>query len=331
MRIGFIGIGVMGSPMAATLVKKGFEVTVYDAVPERVASFAQEHGCRGAGKLLDLADSEAVVTMLPTGPIVRQVLLEGEGGGLGRALKPGSVVIDMSSSEPVGTQQLGAELAKYGVTLIDCCVSVGKPRASGDEPVQPGPAAALAGALTLMIGTNDRAALERVRPVLSALGERLFECGPLGSGNMTKSLNNYLSAAGFCATVEALLIAERLGLNLNTMVDAFNVSTGRNFTTDVVAKEHLVSKKCGTGFTIGLFAKDIKIAAGLSEAADLDAPVLRLVCDRFLSARDQMGADRDHTETIVLWNKKLSRKAKEAKGNKRGKQSTGVGGKKDSV
>lgn len=297
MHVGFIGIGNMGWPMAANLVSKGFEVAVFDAVPSRAAQFVEEHGCRAAGQLMELADSDVLVTMLPTGLIVRQVLLEGDGGGLGRALKRGSVVIDMSSSEPVGTQQLGSELAKNGIALIDAPVSGGVPRAK-------------TGTLTLMIGKNDPAALERVKPVLLAMGDRLFETGPLGSGHAMKALNNFVSGTSFAASSEALLVGARFGLDPDKMIDILNVSTGRNFATEMLMKEHVIGKKFASGFKVGLLAKDVKIASGLGQAMNLDMPVLRLICDRWAAARDRLGEARDHTEAFIAWNNMLSLKSK---------------------
>ena len=195
MRVGFIGIGNMGSLMAGNLVKKGFDVAIFDVDAERMARFGQEYGCRLAGKLLDLAVNDVIVTMLPTGQIVRQVLLGGAKGGLAGALKPGTIVIDMSSSEPLGTQKLGAALAKRQLVLIDA-------------PVSGGVARAQTGKLTIMIGANDAAAVERVRPLLLGMGESLFQTGPLGSGHAIKALNNFVAATCFAATAEAIPIGE---------------------------------------------------------------------------------------------------------------------------
>ena len=292
MQVGFIGIGNMGWGMAANVVKAGFAVTVFDADVERGPRFSREYGCLFASRLGELAASDVIVTMLPTGHIVRQVLLDGAEGGLAGALKPGTVVVDMSSSEPVGTRTLGAELAGKGVTLIDAPVSGGVVRAN-------------AGTLAIMIGTDDAASLERIRPLLLAMGDRLFETGGAGSGHAMKALNNFVAAACFTATAEALLIGERFGLDQAKMVEIINASTGRNFHTDVVMKEHVVGKKFATGFAVGLLAKDVKIAADLGKAVGLDAPLSRMVCDRWAFARDRLGAGRDNTEAILAWNDDL--------------------------
>ena len=290
MRIGFIGIGNMGSPMAGHLVKGGHEVTVYDADAGRVARFAAAHGCRGGQTPADLADAELVITMLPDGHVVRSVMT-GDAGLAGH-LKRGAVFIDMSSSDPVGTRDLGAELATLGITMLDAPVSGAVPRATIAK-------------LAIMIGGDDKPVIERAKPVLSLMGDRLFETGGLGSGHAMKSLNNYIAAATFAASAEALLIGQRFGLDPATMFDIINVSTGRSFVSEMVMKEHVITGKFSTGFTVGLLAKDVRIAADLGEAMKLDAPVLRLVRDRWALARDRLGASRDNAEAIKSWDEDL--------------------------
>ena len=233
--------------------------------PSGWARFAREYDCRLASKLLDLAVNDVIVTMLPTGHIVRQVLLDGAEGGLAGALKPGTIVIDMSSSEPLGTQKLGTELAKRQLVLIDAPVSGGVQRAQ-------------TGKLTIMIGANDAAAVERVKPVLLGMGERLFETGPLGCGHAMKALNNYVAAACFAATAEAILIGERFGLDPATIVDIMNVSTGRNFQTETAMKDQVLNQRFASGFSVGLLAKDVKIAADLGEGVGVGRPLVKTGC-----------------------------------------------------
>lgn len=287
-KLGFIGIGNMGWGMAANLVKAGFDVAVFDTDAQRTERFARENDGLGTTRLSDLADRAVIVTMLPTGQVVRQVFTEGESGGLAELLAPGAIVIDMSSSDPVGTRELGHALAQRGFVLIDAPVSGGVVRAN-------------AGTLSIMYGSDDAVALEQILPVLRAMGDRLFATGALGCGHAMKALNNYVAATTFAATAEALLIGERFGLDPGTMVDILNVSTGRNFHTDMVMKEHVVGGKFATGFAVGLLAKDVKIAADLAAAVGQPAPILDLVRDRWAYARDALGASRDNTEAILAW------------------------------
>ena len=291
-RIGFVGIGNMGWPMAANLARAGFPLTVFDTDRTRASRFAAEFAAKAAPSLAELGRAaDIVVTMLPTGATVRAVLLEQEHGALASALAKGSVVIDMSSSEPVGTQQLGAALAKRGVALVDAPVSGGVPRAE-------------AGTLTLMIGGEDEAAIAKAMPALEAMGKQLFRTGPLGSGHAMKALNNYVAAASFIASTEALRVGRRFGLTPETMVDIMNASTGRNFNSEMTLKQHVISGKYATGFQLGLMTKDVKIAADLAESIAIDAPLARLVRAMWAEAREGIGERADFTTAIKHWQRR---------------------------
>jgi 3-hydroxyisobutyrate dehydrogenase len=277
----------MGAPMATCIARARHTLTLYDSVPERAKQVAAEQGCHVADGFDGLAASVFVVTMLPTGQIVRDLYLR---EGLAQKLRRGAIAIDMSSSDPVGTRELGAALAAFGITLIDAPVSGGVPRAAQ-------------GTLTIMIGGDDPAAIDRARPLLSAMGDRLFGTGRLGSGHAMKALNNFVAAASFAACAEALLAGQRFGLDPTRMVEILNVSTGRNFHTDLVLREHVIGGKFATGFQLGLLAKDVRIAAGLARDLRLDAPLVHLVSERFEAARDALGYTCDHTEAIKAWDK----------------------------
>jgi len=292
MRVGFIGIGNMGWPMAGHISKTEHQLMVYDLDAAKAVRFASEHNCRAARHRGEMAENEIIITMLPTGQSVREVILEAEDGSLARNLRPGTIVVDMSSSEPVGTRELGKVLERSGVALIDAPVSGAVPRAK-------------AGTLAIMIGGNDQAAIECVKPVLMAMGKQLFETGPLGTGHAMKALNNYIAAAGYTAVAEALLVGERFGLDQEKMVDILNVSTGRNFSTEFMIKEQVLGKKFATGFALGLMAKDVRIAADLGEEVGLDAPLSRLIRERWAHAREKLGATRDTSEAILSWNEDL--------------------------
>ncbi len=285
MTIAFIGIGNMGWPMAKNLRKAGHDLIVFDSAADRVAQFAAEHGCGGAAQLAELATAEFLVTMLPTGQIVRDVYLR---EALAQRLKPGTIAIDMSSSDPTGTRQLGAALARQGVALIDAPVSGAVPRA-------------ITGTLAIMIGGDARSAIERVKPLLAAMGNRLFETGGLGTGHAMKALNNFVAAAAYAAAAEALIAGRRFGLDPTRMLEILNASTGRSFITELVMQEHVVNGKFATGFALGLLAKDVKTAADLAHDVRFDAPLARLVSQRFAEARDQLGYGRDNTEAILAW------------------------------
>ena len=258
-RIGFIGLGNMGAPMARNIAAKGFALTVYDVDPQVAAALASEIGATAAADVRALgAASDIVVTMLPTGAIVRDVVLQ---DGLADALSPGGLVVDMSSSVPTITRELGKELAERGHGLVDAPVSGAVPRAR-------------TGTLAIMAGCNDPALLERARPVLEAMGKQIFSTGGLGTGHAMKALNNYLAAAGFAAASEALILGERFGLDPRTALEIINVSTGRNFSTENTLPTEVIEARYASGFALALLAKDVGIAAQMSKDLGADLPLV---------------------------------------------------------
>ena len=288
-RAGFVGLGNMGRPMARNLAAAGYELVVRDADPALQESVSTEIGAVPAADPAAFRDVQAVVTMLPTGQVVREVLLEWD-GGLASALAPGSIVIDMSSSDPPGTRELGAALAKLGVALVDAPVSGGVPKAES-------------GTLAIMVGGDDADAIARATPLLEVLGERLFHTGPLGSGHAMKALNNYVAAAGFTAASEALLIGHRFGLDPAVMVEVLNASTGRNFSTEFTMVHHVLPRTFATGFALGLLTKDVAIAAELGEAVDAEAPLSRLLSRLWADAAKVEGGEVDHSAALRHWEK----------------------------
>ncbi|MFT5320032.1 MAG: 3-hydroxyisobutyrate dehydrogenase [Pseudohongiellaceae bacterium] len=291
IKVGFIGIGNMGWPMAMNIFNAGYNLTVFDLDSVRSESFAVETGANSAASLADLADMDFVITMLPNGHVVREVLLETEDGAFIKNVKAECVVIDMSSAEPTGTVALGEELVKHSVILIDAPVSGGVARAE-------------LGSLAIMIGANDHDTLERAKPLLRCMGEQLFETGSVGSGHATKALNNLIAATSFVATSEALLTAKRFGLDLNTFIDVVNVSTGHTFMSDKVMKDHVIDEKFSTGFALGLLVKDVGIANELCDAVGMNAPLSKLVHKRWQEALDEKGFSADNTEAIQVWDEK---------------------------
>ena len=289
--IGFVGIGAMGWHLAGHLIRKEFPVAVYDADRARQKRFVASHQCRSATSLANLAKGvDTVITMLPTGRDVRHVLLEAEEGALAKALPKGAIVIDMSSSDPAGTRELSGILAKRGVALIDAPVSGG---VKGAEEAR----------LTIMIGGDDKAAIARIKPVLAALGQTFYETGPSGTGHAMKCLNNFVAGTGYLAAVEALVVGRRFGLDPTIMSDILNQSSGRNWSTERYLKQEVLSRRFGSGFVLGLLAKDVKCAADLAEDIQAHAPLARLSRDLLARARDVVGATADHTAAIKYWEK----------------------------
>ena len=285
-KIGFVGIGAMGTPMAGNLAKAGFKLVVYDADPARARALAATREIEVADGLAALGrECGTVITMLPDGKIVREVLC-GKNDSfrdcVAAGLTQGSLVIDMSSSSPMGTRELGVLLARRGIKLIDA-------------PVSNGVKGAIAGTLAIMVG-GDKALLERCRPLFEKMGSQIFHAGPLGAGHAVKALNNYVSAAGLVATCEAVIAGKRFGLDPAVIVDILNASSGMNNTTKNKAKQHMLSGTFGAGFTTALMAKDLRTALEIMTATATPDPLARHCIELWNDTERALGAKSDHTE-----------------------------------
>jgi 3-hydroxyisobutyrate dehydrogenase len=270
----------MGAPMATKLLQAGNDVRGHDLAAQACQELSAAGGMTFT-RPADAAEGAAVaITMLPNGKIVREVLL-GE-SGIAAVLTPGSLVIDMSSSEPTGTVKLGEDLAAKGLRLVDAPVSGGVRRA-------------VEGTLTIMAG-GDPTDILRATPLLEAMGNTVIATGPLGSGHAAKALNNYVSAAGLAAACEAVLIAQRFGIDPATLVDVLNVSTGRNNATDVKLKPFVLSGTFASGFAMALMAKDLGIAADLADAMGIGRAGTRQAAELWTAAATALGSGADHTE-----------------------------------
>jgi 3-hydroxyisobutyrate dehydrogenase len=284
-KVGFVGLGTMGWPMSANIARGGYDVIGIDADPELAQRWAKEHGQTAASGPADFAGVEVVVTMLPNGAIVRQAIID---GGIADALPAGAVVIDMSSAEPSATLSLGPELEQRGIALVDAPVSGARPEA-------------IDGTLTIMLGGDDEAAIEKATPIIETMSANIFRTGGLGTGHAMKALNNYVGGAAFVATCEALIAGTKFGLDPAVMVDIINVSTGRNFSTMMAMPNEVLPRKFASGFSLALFTKDIGIAADLADELEIDAPVSRLVHDRMRGALEQLDNVVDHTMAMTVW------------------------------
>jgi 3-hydroxyisobutyrate dehydrogenase len=282
--VAFIGLGQMGRPMSGHLAKAGYRIRAFDASQEQLSTVAAETGATACASAADAAQgADMLITMLPDGRVVRRVLLD---GGAAAALPRGAIVVDMSSSDPVGTRTLGEKLAAKGLTLIDAPVSGGVPRARTAQ-------------LSIMAG-GDAGAIERVKPVLETMGNRIFLTGPLGSGHAMKALNNYLSAAGLVAACEALAVGRAFGLDPAAMTEVLNASTGKNNTTEVKVKQFMLSGAFNSGFSAGLMLKDLATAAALAKAMKVEAPFAQECVARWEDMVGMLGMGADHTEYFRL-------------------------------
>ncbi|MGJ4896191.1 NAD(P)-dependent oxidoreductase [Bradyrhizobium oligotrophicum] len=278
----FVGIGNMGWPMAARLLGAGFAVAVNDAVPGRAAEFVAKVGGVEAGDLAAAAgQADVIITMLPTSKHVADAV-----GALRAGLTRDHIVIDMSSGAPAATQAIAADLAPLGVTMLDAPVSGGVPRA-------------VTGELAIMAG-GEPGALDRVEPLLRAMGTTIHRIGGLGSGQAMKALNNLVSAGGFLIGVEALLIGQQFGIDPGLMTDVLNASTGMNNSTQKKFKQFVLSRQFNSGFGLDLMVKDLSIALEVARAAGVAAPFSNLCRELSASAQGMLGPGQDHTALAKL-------------------------------
>jgi 3-hydroxyisobutyrate dehydrogenase len=284
--VGFVGVGNMGWPMAANLLKGGFSVSVADARREVAHNFVQQLGGTAPDTLAQLAAaSDVVVTMLPTSAHVGTVLEGGEDNVLA-GLKPGGIVVDMTSGQPEVTQALAAKVAAAGGVLIDAPVSGGVMRARTGE-------------LAIMVGGPEEA-IARARPVLAAMGTTITRCGDVGAGQAMKALNNLVSAGGFLIGIEALLIGQKFGLDPGLMTDVINASTGMNNSTQKKFRQFVLSRGFDSGFSLELMVKDLSIALELARGGAVPAPFAAQCRELWAAAAHLLGPGQDHTAVAKL-------------------------------
>ena len=282
--IGFIGLGMMGFPMAGHLLAAGHALTVLDASPERQDKFLAEHpGATGAAGLADFAAMDMVITMLPDSGIVESVVLDQPSRpGLISLLRRGATLIDMSSSEPMRSRALAKTLADAGIGFLDAPVSGGMKRA-------------VSATLAIMAGGSAQA-FAACRPVLEAMGKTITHVGDAGAGHAVKALNNYVSAAGLTAAAEALLAGQRFGLDPAVMTDVINSSTGKNNTTEHKVKQYMLNGAFNSAFSLQLMAKDLGIAMALGKSVGQKMTLGDEVLDLWNQAAKALDKTADHTE-----------------------------------
>ena len=283
--VGFVGLGNMGFPMAVNLCKGGHALIVHDVRAEVAERFSDDHACRAARNRRELAEnSDILITMLPDGKVVRDVLLserDGDDAPVGY-LRPGSIVVDMSSSGPTGTRELGEKLQTYGVALVDA-------------PVWGGVVRAKSGTLAIMAG-GDNAILEKIRPLFDAMAKSVSFVGPLGAGHAMKALNNYVSAAGLLAACEAVATARTFGIAADAALDVLNASSGKNNSTENKIAQFVLPETYCSGFSLGLMHKDLRTALELSKDLNMKLPMAESVVKAWAEAEETLGTNADHTE-----------------------------------
>ena len=282
IRVGFIGLGNMGTPMAGHLARAGLLVRGFDLSEAARRRLADAGGAAVSTAAEAVASSDMAILMLPSSDVVESVALDSR---FQDALGTGTVVVDMSSSEPLRTRALAAELGRGGHVLVDA-------------PVSGGVAGAIAATLTIMAGGRDED-IDRVRPVLSRLGN-VTHVGDVGAGHALKALNNLLSATHLLATSAALVTGTRFGLDPEVMLSVINSSSGRSASSENKLPKFILTESYDSGFGLRLMLKDMRIAVGLASQLGCPDELGEDAVALWSEASEALPPDADHTE-IARW------------------------------
>jgi 4-hydroxybutyrate dehydrogenase/sulfolactaldehyde 3-reductase len=281
-RIGFIGLGRMGRPMASNLCKKGFELLVYDVNPLALAAFGQSHS-KSAASLADIARGcDIVITMLPSSAHVEAVVL-GPGGLLAGG-RPGQLIMDMSTIDPNTTDSLAEQASKQGMSVVDA--PVGRLASHADR-----------GESLFMVGASAKD-FNRVLPLLQAMGTTIHHCGEVGTGIRTKLVNNYLAVVSCQLNAEALALAQRFGLNLEKTLEVIDGTTAFNGQLRLNWATKVLKGDISAGFTIDLAHKDLSLILDAANHAKVPLPVAAAAREMFSVARAGPYAQCDFSAMI---------------------------------
>ena len=280
MKIGFIGLGAMGFPMARHLAKE-HEVIVWNRTREKAERHAREHGSRLANGLEDVAQAPVIITMLPTSREVDEIVDK-----LLPHVKKGTLWIDATSGDPNVSRDTARRLAEKGVEFVDAPVTgaiVGAENAT----------------LTIMIG-GEAPAFERARDVLRLNGKTIIHVGPVGSGHAIKVLTNSIMGATVWITSECMLLAKKLGIDMKTAFAVTNAGSGRSNASENLLPMRLVDGKWPLVFKLAHHDKDIRIAASLSHQQHASTPMLALTSQLFTAALHELGEGADYIEVAKI-------------------------------
>jgi 3-hydroxyisobutyrate dehydrogenase-like beta-hydroxyacid dehydrogenase len=260
-RVGFIGIGMIGMPMAKNIVRGGYEVTVFDQVPEKIAEM-QRFGAKAAGSIAEaVKGQDIIITMLPDAPDVEGAALGA--GGILESIDRDAIYIDMSTIDPATTRRVGEKFQARGVRMID-------------SPVTRSVEQAITGNLALLIG-GDVAVFEEMKPIFACMADTMTHCGALGNGSAMKLVNNFMGAGIVALMGEAMTMGVKAGLSLELMIEASGKTGTRNF----MLQEFLPGRAFVGNFKPGFFSrlslKDQRLALSMAEAGGVEAPIGRTV------------------------------------------------------
>ena len=283
MNVAFLGLGSIGRPMAARIAAAGFPLTVWNRTGERATSFAKEHKAKAAATAADAArDADLVITCMSTSLDVEQVL----DAGLLDAIRNGAVFLDCTSGDPATSKRIAEKLESKRVAFIDA-------------PVSGGVKGAVAGTLTVMCG-GAPGDIARVKSVIEAFGEKIVHCGPVGSGDAVKAMNQALLALTIWGTGEALVALSKAGVSADVALEVINASSGRSNASMNLFPERVIGRKFPRTFRLALLDKDARIAAQIARDERVPAPLTQLAADLCSLAHKQLGEEADHVEAVQV-------------------------------
>jgi 3-hydroxyisobutyrate dehydrogenase-like beta-hydroxyacid dehydrogenase len=288
-KIGFIGLGAMGKPMALNLVKAGMPVTVTYHRNRAPAEELEKAGAQLVDSVAEVArGSDVVVTVLPADREIREVYSE-----LIDNLKSGSVCIDMTTAMPQTIIEMAEQASKNGIKVLDAPVSGGVTRAES-------------GSLTIMVG-GEKETIESCRPVLEAMGEKIFITGEVGSGKGIKMINQILNAGNTYIASEALVLAKKLGIDLNTLCEVIGASSGGSWVFQNVIPKFVIPKNFKPGFKLNLMKKDIDLSIQSAKEEALSLPVTSLIGQIYQAVINQ-GYGEKYYCIVSQWVEELNKK-----------------------
>jgi 3-hydroxyisobutyrate dehydrogenase-like beta-hydroxyacid dehydrogenase len=281
-RVGFIGLGIMGSRMAASLRRAGFELTVWNRTAEKARAWAEEHGAELATSPAELAGRcDFVITMVVDGPQVEAVLLGPDGVASGA--RPGLLCVDMSTIAPETTRGVGAKLEEAGVGFVDAPVTGSSPKAED-------------GTLTIMAG-GEEADVKRAWPLFEAMGKLIVHVGPLGQGETLKLIGNAVAAANAVTVAQALLLARATEVDLDALTEVLSAGSGGSTMLDLKAKpmrEHDYT----TLFKLDHMIKDVTLCLEQSHATGVPCPSVEVAAEVLAGAADRGYGEEDFAAVI---------------------------------
>jgi 3-hydroxyisobutyrate dehydrogenase len=282
-KIAFVGLGLMGVPMAKNLLKAGYQIAGFDLNPEVAAKFLDDKGFQFVSSPVQaIQDANLTILMLPDSTIV-DALLWGSNGSAGIAaeLRKNSYLIDMSSSSPISSKENNQKLEKLAIKFVDA-------------PVSGGVKKAMDGSLAIIVG-GKKEYFGEIHPLLECMGKSIVHVGDAGAAHAVKALNNYVSAAGLIAASEALNAANKFGLDPHVVNQVFNASTGRNNTTENKVENFMLNDAFNSGFSLALMRKDVQIALNFIENMNCYASLAKQCVLTAKEADEKLGKGADHT------------------------------------